>query len=427
MRTSLILLGLALIPVFAWILRMDYTHRLQPRLRQQAAVALSNAGITGVNAKLDYFDASLTGEAPNPAMRAEAETLVAALPGIRVRPEDNRIRVQADLTAKLTADTVTLSGWLPGIQARNAIKELAGLFRPELKMDVAGIQLSPHVEIGEPVRIPEGPVPQCFQRVLEDLRLPASFSILRQGEKVIMKGTVPTEDLKAKLDQVAGNSPHPMDASRLRFNAHCTQPPFMEGDALATFAAAFLSSPSPGEFEINERRGPSLRAHATPAMLASWLTLLRPVTGAAKVALKVTEVPSAFHFPDYRPLSKISPEIDRPLRQLLRQNVVTFSPGSSEIDSTSALKIGMLAAAITSAGPDAQFIVAGYGDEQLEPGSTGMLRVQRTEAVRNRLVAHGIPEHTLESSLFNAVRPSGQSELSEDRRMVARRVELLVK
>jgi len=87
----------------------------------------------------------------------------------------------------------------------------------------------------------------------------------------------------------------------------------------------------------------------------------------------------------------------------------------------------MLASAITAAGPEAHFIVAGYGDEQFEPGSTGMIRVQRAEAVRNRLVSHGIPEELLESSLFNAVRPSGESIVQEDRQQAARRVELLVK
>jgi len=427
MRTTLLLIGLALIPAFAWILRLDYAHRVGPELREEALAGLKSAGVRGVEVEFDYLYAKLSGQASEPSMRDLAETIVSSLPGIRMAPGGNRIRVQASLKAAISGEALVLSGWLPGLQARNALEKLASRIRPELRVDVSHINLSTHVEIGDPVRMPEGLVPPSFQEILEEIRLPASFSIRREGNLVVMKGTIPTEDLRRKLAECGENGVKPVDTSHLNMNAHCTRPTFVEGDALATFAAAFLASPSPGDFEISERRGPRLRAHATPAMLASWLALLRPLTGGVKVSIEVTEVPSAFHFPDYRPLSKIPKELDRPLRQLLRQNGVTFSQGSAEIDSASALKIGMLASAITAAGPEAHFIVAGYGDEQFEPGSTGMIRVQRTEAVRNRLVSHGIPEELLESSLFNAVRPSGESIVQEDRQQAARRVELLVK
>ena len=425
MRTTIMMIGLALIPVFAWWLRWYHGSVMAPELLRRAHAELDAAGLSGVNVQLDYLDARLTGYLPDPEGRETAEKIVDALPGVRVMPYDNRIRVSAKLQHKLVGQELKLTGWLPGLDAKNAIQTLAQSFRPELKVDTAGIRISPAVELGKPVNTSDGPLPSVFNKVLEDIRLPASLSIKRNGDVYVIKGNLPREELRKAIVDAASQSGWKIDASGLRANPHYEKAIFTESNALADFVSGLFVSPSPGDFEIDQRNGPRLRAYATPAMEAAWLNLLRPVSGATKVEMNITRVPSAFHFPDYKPSSTIDPGLEKDLRALLRAKPVYFPPQSAEIPPEEAVKLGALAAAVFSAGPGAQFIVTGYGDSLLEPGSVGSLRVQRTESVRNRLVTMGVPEYLLETSVFDAVRSPGP--VSEEARREARKVELLIK
>jgi outer membrane protein OmpA-like peptidoglycan-associated protein len=302
---------------------------------------------------------------------------------------------------------------------------MAEAFRPDLEVDVSQVKLSPTVDIGRPLPMPEGPLPAAFRDVLEDVRLPASLSIRRVGQKYVLRGTLPTQAQRDAIIQAVTASGWEADATDLQANSHCSPAKFAEGDALARFVAGFFTSPTPGDFDVDVRNGPRVKALATSQMEAAWLSLLRPVSGENKVRLDITRVPSAFHFPDYKPTSLVPEGQRATLRSLLAQKAVWFPTGSAELPPTESVKLAESLTAMTSAGPEARFIIAGYGDELMEPGSTGRLRVQRVESVRKHLVALGVSEASLETALFDAVRAPGP--MTEDGRLEARKVEILLK
>lgn len=425
MRTSILLIALALIPVFAGLLRWHFLTVAGPKLQRKAEQVLRSAGLQGAAVRLVYLDAQLSGTLKDPGARDLAAKLVDDLRGVRVLPQANRIKAVAKIAQVIADGELRLSGWLPGVESRNALRKLAAEFRPDLKLSMEAVQIAPHVELGEPVKMPEGDVPEAFREVLEEVRLPASLSITRKDDRYLLTGVVPREELKQAIVQAAGKGRWQIDASRLLSVPFCGTAPFMQTDAIAVFVGSLFSSPTPGDFSIDLRSGPKLKAHATAAMEAAWLNLLRPVTGGAKVDMQITRVASAFQFPDYKPLSALPPGMDASIRHLLKTRPIYFEPLSPEIPPQEAVKLGSLVAAISASGAQAQFVVAGYGDETLEPGSSPMLRVQRTEAVRGRLVEMGVNEALLETAVFDAVHAAGLAE--DDVRREARKVELFIK
>lgn len=425
MRTSLLLIGLALIPVFAGLLRWHYIKVAGPKLQKQAEQALRAAGLQGALVRLVYLDAQLAGTLPDPDARELAARLIDDLRGVRVLPQSNRIRVMAKLTHEIVGGELRLSGWLPGVESRNALRKLAAEFRPDLKPSMEGVKLAPYVELGEPVKVQEGEMPKAFQDIMEEVRLPASLSISRTGDEYRIAGVVPREELREAIIRAADKGRWKIDSSRLLAVPLCGAAPFFRTDAIATFVGSLFSSPTPGEFSIDLRNGSKLKAHATAGMEAAYLTLLRPVTGEMKTDMQITRVASAFQFPDYKPLSVLPPGMEQSIRHLLKTRPIYFEPLSADLSAEEAVKLGSLVAAIAAAGPEAQFVVAGYGDEALEPGSSPMLRVQRTEAVRARLVAMGVSEEILETAVFDALQPAGLGAAEVQRE--ARKVELFIK
>jgi outer membrane protein OmpA-like peptidoglycan-associated protein len=424
MRVTLILLSLALIPVFTYWLRVDYARNGLPSLLRKASTQLAAAGIEGVTVNLSYLDASLTGFLTDPDSRNRAEQIVERLPGVRVPAGNNLIRVAAALSYKLDGGSIQVRGWLPSTETKSALNQMISVFRPELQVRDAQIQISPHVELGKPVEMPEGPVPACFQTVLEDLRVPASLSIQRKGDVYVLKGMLRSEELRKAVITAAAISGWELDSSGLKWNAHCGEAPFNYGSGLPKFVEALFSSPSPAEFEIDVRNGPRVKGFITPGTEAVWLSLLRDVSGDAKVVMDVTRVPSALHFPDYQPKSPLPEGMTKPLVALLKRQAVFFAPGSDELDPGESVKLGGLLAAITTAGPGAKFVVAGYSDPLLEPESSNRLRLRRIEHVRDCLVRLGVAPEALGSSVFDAVRPSGP--ITEEARRDVRKVELLL-
>ncbi|MBL9114498.1 MAG: OmpA family protein [Verrucomicrobiaceae bacterium] len=425
MRSTIVLISLALLPVFIYWLRIDYAQNGMPALLSRAKRELEAAGLEQVDVQLNYLDARLSGFLQHPDSRDRAEKIVERLPGVRIPPGNNLITVAAALAYSIKDGQLILKGWLPNLDSQRAIEHMTQLFRPELKLESSAVRLSPYVELGRPVEMPEGPVPSCFQKVLEDLRVPASLSIKRDGDRYILKGMLRSEETRKAVISAAAMSGWELDSSGLRWNSHCGQAPFAAGNGLPRFVEALFSSPTPGEFEIDVRNGPRVSGYVTPGTEAVWLSLLRAVSGEAKVELDVTRVPSSFHFPDYKPTSTLPEGMAKPLVALLKKQSVYFKEGADTLEPSEAVKLGSLFAAVVAAGPEARFIIAGYGDEAMERGSSGRLRVRRVENVRNQLVRMGVPKDVLETSVFDAVRPPGP--LSEDVRLGARKVELLLK
>jgi outer membrane protein OmpA-like peptidoglycan-associated protein len=426
MRTSLFLVALVLIPVFAGVTHWHFHRKVAPALQREMQMALKSAGLTGVKLQLIYLDVLLGGRLNQPAQRDLAEKVVRAFPGVRLLPQANRIKVNAALEHRIEDGVLHLSGWLPGVESRNALVKWATEFRPDLRPSLEEIELAPHVELAPETELREGKVTATFADMLEAIRLPASLSIERQEQIFQLSGVVPTEEMKAALVSTVRTAGWEVEASRLLAIPSCGTAPFLEGDALFKLVEALFASPSPGDFSIDKRSGVRLKAYATAAMEAAWRTLLQPLlTADGEADLQITRVASAFQFPDYRPQSTLPSGMEKSLRHLFNTRVVYFEPKSAEVRPQELEKLSSLVAAMVSAGPEAQFLVAGYCSEVLEPGFTPLLRVQRAEAVRTQLVAMGVAEEVLETSVFEAVLPMTGDVATMDRE--TRKVEIFLK
>lgn len=426
MRTAIVLAVLALIPVFAGMLHWHFHSQVGPALQREVQGALRAAGLPAVKVRMVYLDAMLGGVIPKLEQRELATQVVENIRGVRLLPQFNRIKVTAELNHRIKDDELHVSGWLPGVESRNVLAKWVREFRPDLKLKMDDIKLAPHVVLGPDVEMREGMVSATFQEMLESLRLPASVSIKRKNDTFEFAGVVQREEQREALIQAVAASGWKVEAQGLLTVPSCSPALFLEGDALGRFVAALFSSPSPGEFTIDQRNGARLKAHATAAMETAWRMMLEPVVGeGGEVEFNITRVASAFQFPDYKTQSTLPPGMEKTLRHLFSTRPIYFEPLSAEIPVDEAAKLTSLVAAMTAAGDQAQFVVAGYGSDELEPGAELQLRVQRAEAVRSQLVALGVAENLLETSVFDAVRASDVDEAKARRE--ARKVEVFLK
>lgn len=426
MRFFIVIAALLLIPAFAVVMEWRFQSSGREALLAQCRSRLATAGLDEVSVRLDHFDAVLTGVCSDPADLQKAQDLIKGVRGLRLKFEDNQIRVPAKLSANIHGHEMLLSGWLPREGQREEIVRLAKASRPDLEVSAADIRLSPRVEMGPESQTLDGPQSKVFVSLLESIRLPASLSIIGDGHRYVFKGSLPSAELRDAIVKAAKESAPGIEIDDSQFigQTHVAGAPFAQGMDLADFVRLYFESPMPGSFQIDQRNGPRMQAYATTAMESAWLAALRPVSGSAHVAAEITRVPSLFHFPTYQPQSKLEPQAVAGLRETFRSQMILFDSGSAKIKAAEDAKLGVLAESIKKVGPDLHLIVAGYSDVGGEPMGKTMQRA-RAEAVRSKLVELGVPADLLEAMPFEAVRPPGP--LTDEVRRDTRSVELLIK
>ncbi|MDB6074068.1 MAG: sodium-translocating pyrophosphatase [Verrucomicrobiaceae bacterium] len=426
MRLFIVIAALLLIPAFAVVMEWRFQSSGREAMLEQCRSRLAKAGLGEVSVRLDHFDAVLTGMCSDPADLEKAQALVTNVRGVRLKFDDNQIRVPAKLSANIHGHEMLLSGWLPREGHRLEIVRLAKASRPDLEVSAADIRLSPRVELGPESQTRDGLQPKVFASLLESIRLPASLSITGDGHHYIFKGSLPSPAVRDAIVKAAKESAPGLeiDASQFIGDEHVAAAPFAQGMDLADFVRLYFESPTPGSFQIDQRNGPRIQAYATTAMESAWLAALRPVSGSSRVAMEVTRVPSLFHFPTYQPQSKLEPQVVVGLRETFRLQRVLFDSGSAKIKAEEEAKLSVLAETIKKAGPDLHLIVAGYSDVGGEPVGKTMQHA-RADVVRSKLVELGVPGDLLEAMPFEAVRPPGP--LTDEVRRDTRSVELLIK
>jgi outer membrane protein OmpA-like peptidoglycan-associated protein len=428
MRFTLFLLIVITSVAALFVLDADYTNVHKARLQTEAEAKLAENGLPGLKVELNYFDALLTGLVKSPADRLKAGDIVRSIKPLRVYDHENKIRITPQLTAKITGNTIKLTGWLSSAEVRAAVTLGVKEYRPELVQDITDLQVSPRVEPGEQVKLGYDMTWKGVVDMLNGIRVPPSLKIRREGDKFVLTGHVKTQALRDLIADAAQSNTGgwQVDATGLAANRNVNDASFSTGTALADFVRSFFTSPSPGEFTIDIRNGPYIKAYATPAMEAEWLALLRPITGAAKVKADISRVPSAYHFPDYKRTSIIPDALQPALKSVLSRAVVRFDFGSSELRQDEVVKLGPVVPLLAAAGERAKFIVAAYADPAGEPGAdTQAIQRARAVAVHNRLVQMGVSPQSMEMMVFDKLSPPGA--LTDDVRFDCRKVELLIK
>lgn len=430
MRLLVIVAFLLLIPAYAVILEWVYEYQQKPQIEAQCRKWLDEAELRGVVFNLNHFDVVLSGLCNDPDGRDKAQQIIERVRGLRIRDGDNRVQTPAKIVAKFDRQNVQLSGWVDSDGTKRSLLEVVKRFRPDLSPSAEGLRTSQHILMGKPVTMAVGTMSESVAAFLETIRAPSSLSITPEKQVLHVKGFLPSIDLRARVvGALRGEATKwTLETENLHASEHVAPAPFTKGEALAAFLRSFYSTPSPGSFSIDARKGPQIKAVATPAMVSEWLALLLPVSGSARVVLDgITYVPSIYHFPGYKPESVLSPGMEaEPVRALLASYPIYFESGSTNIEPFEQVKLGVLVNVINNAGPGAKFIVAGYADIGGETASyKGVIKGLRATAVKKLLIRLGAFGDALDVQSFDATRPG--EVITDEARRLSRRVELLLK
>ncbi len=424
MRLSLVFFMLILLPVatgvHAWLFCRDQV----PVLMAEAQQRLKAAGVRDPVVEVRFFDIAVIGEAPDPPAREQALAAIRALTPLRLLPGADRLHVVANFQAKLAQKTLHLSGWLPeGEEAVNVSRLLAEL-RPDLTVNAEALRSAPEVRWPEGVKPPLTAGSVLLKPILDQLRVPAELHIMAKDDAIALTGLLPTaalkEELVATLAEVAGA--RIVDPAALKASPHVLPAAFAKPELLAAFVRDFFSAPPPRSFDITSDGVPHLEGVATRQMESAWLTLLRPVTGAAKVEARFTLVPSMYHFPGYQVQSTLPPATLEPLREALRGLALVFETGSARLPPQEQTKLAILAPTLLAAGPALRLVIGAHPDPAGPEGVEKAIGQARAEAVLSFLIEQGVPAADISAVVFDPV-PAGSAAAPA----IPRSIELLIK
>ena len=424
MRLSLLFFMLILLPVATGVHAWLFCRENLPALTQEAIARLKAAGVRNPVVDVRFFDIAVTGEAPDPASRQQALAAIRKLGPLRLQPGAERIHVLASLSAKLDQNTLRLSGWFPDGDESNHVHDLLADLRPDLVINEDELHSSPEVRWPEGIKPPLTASSALLKPIIDTLRVPAELHIRAKDDAIVLSGllseTALKEDLVATLAEVAGA--RVVDPSSLKASPHVLPAAFAKPDLLTAFVKSFFSVPPPRSFDIQSDGIPHLEGIATRQMESTWLTLLRPVTGAAKVDAHFTLVPSIYHFPGYRFQSNLPPESIESLRDALRGCVIVFDAGSARIPPAEQTKLATLAPTLLAAGPVLGLVIGAHPDPAGPEKVEKDIGLARAEAVMSFLVEQGVPAAEIRAVVFDSV-PAG----SPSAPATPRCVELLIK
>ena len=410
MRLSLCFFMLIILPVATAVHSWLFCRDNLPALTQEAIIRLKAAGVRDPVVDVRFFDIAVTGEAPDPASRQKALAALRPLGPLRLQPGAERIHVLASLSASLDKNTLRLSGWFPAGNEINHVHDLLAELRPDLVINGDELRSSPEVRWPEGLKPPLTSASPLLKPIIDTLRVPAELHIRAENDAIVLSGMLPEaalkEELVAALAEVAGG--RVVDPAALKASPHVLPAAFAKPESLTAFVKSFFSLPPPRTFDIQSDGIPHLHGLATRQMESTWLTLLRPVTGAAKVDAHFTLVPSIYHFPGYRVQSKLAPETIASLTEALRDCVISFDSGSSHIPSSEQTKLATLAPTLLAAGPALGLVIGAHPDPAGPEKVEKDLGVARASAVLSFLVEQGVPAADINAVVFDSV-PSGSS------------------
>lgn len=424
MRLSLVFFMLLLLPVatglHAWLFCRDQV----PVMMQVAEQRLLEAGVRDPVVEVRFFDIAVIGEAADPRSREQALAAIRKLVPLRLLPGADRLHVVANLHAQLEPHTLHLSGWLPeGDEVENVRRLLAEL-RPDLRVQAGALRTAPEVRWPEGMKPPLTANSTMLKPILDMLRVPAELHITAKDDAIVLSGLLPAtslkEELVATLTQVAGA--RIVDPAALKASPHVLPAAFAKTELLAAFVHDFFNAPPPRSFDIKSDGIPHLEGVATRQMESAWLTLLRPVTGAAKVDARLTLVPSIYHFPGYQSQSELPPATLDPLREALRGLALEFETGSVRMLPQEQTKLAILAPTLLATGPALRLVIGAHPDPAGPDSTERAIGQARAEAVLSFLIEQGVPAADISAVVFDPV-PAGSAAAPA----IPRSVELLIK
>lgn len=424
MRLSLCFFMLILLPVATGVHAWLFCSENLPVLTEEAVAGLKAAGVRDPVVEVRFFDIAVSGEAPDPPARQRALAALRTLGPLRLKTGAEQIHVLASLSAKLDQKTLLLSGWLPDEAEINHARLLIADLRPDLVINTDGLHSAPEVRWPEGFKPPLTAGSVLLKPIIGALRMPAELHIHAKDDAIVLSGLLPDTALKEELvdtlAEVAGA--RVVDPTALKASPHVLTAAFAKPELLAAFVRSFFSVPPPRAFDIQSDGIPRLEGIATRQMESNWLTLLRPVTGGAKVDAHFTLMPSLYHFPGYQVQSNLPPAMIDSVREALRGCVIVFDAGSARISSQEQTRLAILSSTLLAAGPRLGLVIGAHPDPAGPEKVEKNIGIARAEAVMSFLVEQGVPAADIRAVVFDPVPADSSAPLARPRS-----VELLIK
>lgn len=423
MRLSLFFLMVILLPVAA-VAHAYYIafHRL-PLLRQEVMQILEEAGVQSAKVDLAFLDIDIAGEAPSPQAHRQVVESIRRIGPLRLKPGADRLHVNASVKSSLHDKRLHVSGWLPEEKDVQRLQAILAELRPDLRIDATDLQHAPEVRWPADFKLPLDAANPFLGPILDHLRIPAELNVEFKDGTLRLTGMLPSGGLKEEIiAALSGDSgASEIDPSALVASPHVKAAPFAKKKVLAAFLASFFAAPPPRSFEIKEQGRPRLTGIATRKLESEWLTLLRPVTGAAQVDSKLVLLPSLYHDPAYQPRSPLPPELIKQLRDVLQEVVIAFETGTTipPLDQT---RLAALASSLLAAGPALGLIIGGHPDPLGDAAKENAMAKSRAESVLSFLIEQGVPATDITAVAFEPVPPGSPAAPA-----MPRSVEILVK
>jgi outer membrane protein OmpA-like peptidoglycan-associated protein len=409
MRPALVLLMLTCLLTLMVAHRAYFLAHDQERLREKVKAALDDPAFANVEREhisMNHMDVLLEGFVATPEQRADAQQRVAAIRGVRCRDEDNHLRVPAHLSTQWNGDTLTLSGLLPNEASQREVVAWLTQSRPGLKVKTSGIRLDPSVAALDPPTTQ--PMPVFYSEVWNSIRAHASLRVERKDGTMTVTGLLPSAELRDKvLAALVPNAVPPLQSGGLDSGTYVKSASFTKPDALPAFLREFFASPGSNFFQA-DGSGITLRGMVTADAAARWHEMLAPLAEAGTVKAELQVFPSRYHFPNYVPESKLSPQIITALRQVLKQAVFHFEPNRFYFLDGETPRLNAATQAIAAAGREAHIIVGGYTEANGDPKAQQAAAWKRCETLVAEFRDRGLPPAQFEIVVYSpAAVPNG--------------------
>lgn len=427
MRSTIVLVSLLLLPVLVIAHLWLYDEDMKPDLAARALSELKHAGIHKPAVQLAYLDATISGIASDVEVRERAAQAVRAIKGLHYIEANNLIVVPARVAARREDARLALEGWLPDEKSVQGVIRIVGEFRPDLELDAKKLRISKFVSTGSAGAGEITAGHRLLRPILAALRVPATFAVEKAGDIYLLKGSLPSEEMRRAVIEAVEDNPGgwKIDATALIGAPHVEQAAFTKNNALPVFLRSYFSAPTPGTLEFSADGGPRIVADATRQMEAEWIGLLRGVSGAAKVDARLNIVPSIYLLQGYRPTSEVVVGTLEPLVEALNHTGIVLDAATHMIPDEEAAKLDALAPLMMACGPGLHVVLSASGGDAAHNDSASGHKAA-CEAVKAKLVALGVPAAQMEIAAIGALHP--QRALPPDAEtQTGARVELLVK
>jgi outer membrane protein OmpA-like peptidoglycan-associated protein len=412
MRFLLIIITLILLPVLVLLHRFHFNQTMQGSLVSQVRQALSDPAFDDVRQKtrLNYLDVVLLGSVADVASREEARRLVLkSVWGVRCREEDNHIQIPAKLEGKIQGEHLTLYGCLHDAGILRDLTATLKETRPSLDIQASEVLISPYVTItGDSLKKADN-IPAFFQPIWALIRVPAKLKITKTGDAIRVSGMLPAGPLREDvIKAVLGTRVETtLDSKELLGGPYVTHAPFTKAETLAAFLTALIESQENTVFEADDH-GLSFSANVTEAQYETWKPLVARLGDELSLKPNLKFFPSIYHLPGYKAVSKVAPELLKPLENSFQQWSVQFERNSFAVAPPEMPKLDSAGKAIIGAGPELKIVLAAHPDTGVDLKTAQALAKRRAEAVVAQFVDRGLSAHVFEIVVVEPARlPAG--------------------